>query len=122
PRWYYLIAMGALILLVATFRLEVLQLPGWLGTAFGGRLPFLLVVLVFGLVSYYFHAFKPDIPLPVRVLVFAALVLLGWLAVDQLAGQPVPALAFIGYALPGLLVVSLGFIFWISTEIIAALV
>ncbi|GAB3911828.1 hypothetical protein GCM10028803_54100 [Larkinella knui] len=121
-RWPYLIAMSALIVLVATFRLEVLQLPGFLGTALGGRLPFVLAVLAFGCVSYYFHAFKPDVSLPVRLLVFAGMALLGWLLVDRLAGQRLPASAFVGYALPGLLVVALGFIFWISTEIIAALV
>jgi Tfp pilus assembly protein PilF len=118
----YLIVMGLLIVLVATFRLEVLQLPGFLGRVFGGRLTFVLLVVVFGVVSYYFHAFKSYVSLPVRLGVFAGMLLLGWLAVDRLAGQPFPASAFIGYALPGLLVVSLGFIFWISTEIIAALV
>ncbi|MFD1142541.1 hypothetical protein ACFQ4C_15555 [Larkinella insperata] len=122
PRWYYLVSMAALIVLLATFRLEVLQLPGVLATALGGRLPFLALVLVLGLVSYYFHAFRIEILLPVRLLVFAALTGLGWLAVDQLAGQSSPALAFVGYALPGLLVLSLVFIFWISAEIIAALV
>ena len=121
-RWPYLIAMGVLIVLVATFRLEVLQLPGFLGTAFGGRLPFVLVVLALGLVSYYFHAFKSYVSLPVRLAVFAGMIVLGWLAVDRLAAQPLPASAFVGYALPGLLVISLGFIFWISTESIAALV
>ncbi|MGA0557143.1 hypothetical protein ACO2Q8_10855 [Larkinella sp. VNQ87] len=122
PRWCYLIAMGVLIVLIATFRLEVLQLPGFLGTSLDGRLPFLVVVLVLGLVSYYFHAFRIDISLPMRLLVFAGLMLPGWLVVDRLAEQPEPALAFIAYALPGLLVLSLGFIFWISAEIIAALV
>ncbi|GAB3333610.1 hypothetical protein GCM10027299_41320 [Larkinella ripae] len=122
PRWYYLVGMGAVIVLLATFRLEVLQFPGFLGTAFGGRLPFVVIALVVGVVSYYFHAFRLEISLPVRLLVFAGLVLLGWLAIDQLAGQPVPALAFVGHALPGLLVVSLAFIFWISAEIMAALV
>lgn len=122
PRWYYLVAMGALIVLIATFRLEVLQVPGFLGTAFGGRLPFIAVVLALGLISYYFHVFRIETSLPVRLLIFAGLAGLGWLAVDQLAAQPAPALAFVGYALPGLLVISLAFIFWISAEIIAALV
>ncbi|GAB3932774.1 hypothetical protein [Larkinella terrae] len=121
-RWSYLIVMAVLIVLVATFRLEVLQLPGFLGTAFGGRLPFVVVILAFGLASYYFHAFRSEVELPARLTVFAAMTLLGWLLVDRLAGQPLPALAFVGYSLPGLLVVSLGFIFWISPEIIAALV
>ncbi|MFC5410806.1 hypothetical protein ACFPMF_15900 [Larkinella bovis] len=122
PRWYYRITMGAMIVLLATFRLEVLQFPGFLGTALNGRLPFVVIALVLGLVSYYFHAFRIDISLPVRLLVFAGLALVGWLGIDQLAEQPAPALAFIGYALPGLLLVSLVFIFWISAEIIAALV
>ncbi|GAB3268566.1 hypothetical protein GCM10027347_38090 [Larkinella harenae] len=122
PRWYYLIGMGALIVLLATFRLEILQLPGFLGTALGGRLPFVAIVLILGLVSYYFHAFRIEVSLPIRLLIFAGLILPGWLVIDQLAGQPLPALAFVGYALPGLLIISLGFIFWISAEIIAALV
>lgn len=122
PRWYYLIAMAVLIILIATFRLEIVQLPGFFGTALGGRLPFVTLVLVLASVSYYFHAFRLEISLPVRLLVFAGLALLGWLVVDRLAAQPAPALAFVGYALPGLLVLSVGFIFWISAEIIAALV
>ncbi|WP_128547142.1 tetratricopeptide repeat protein [Larkinella soli] len=122
PRVPYLIAMTVLIVLSATFRLEILQFPGWFGSAFGGRLPFLSVVLVFGIVSYYFHAFKPELSLPVRLLVHLTLALGFWLLFSRLAGQPLPALAFVGYAMPGLLLISVGFIFWISTEIIAALV
>ncbi|RRB03768.1 hypothetical protein [Larkinella rosea] len=122
PRWYYLIAMAVLIVLLATFRLEVLQLPGFLGTVLGGRFLFVVVALGFGLVSYYFHAFRPEIELPARLGVFAAITLLGWLVIDRLPGQQLPALAFVGYSLPGLLVLSLGFIFWISPEIIAGLV
>jgi len=121
-RMPYLIAMSLLILLVATFRLEALQLPGLLGSALGSRLPFLGVVVLFGAVSYYFHSFKPEMALPVRLGVFVAMALLGWLAFNRLAEQPAPALAFVSYAMPALLLISVGFIFWIASEIIAALV
>lgn len=121
-RWPYLIAMGILIVLAASFRLEALQLPGVIGNAFDGRLPFLGLVVLLGGASYYFHAFRTEAPLPLRLGVFLLLILGVWLAVNRLSGHPHPAQTFMAYALPGLLVVSLGFIFLISAEIIAALV
>ncbi|WP_266362182.1 tetratricopeptide repeat protein [Tellurirhabdus rosea] len=121
-RWQYLVAFGLLIVQLATFRLEALALPGMLSTALGGRLPFVMLVLLFGAVSYYFHAFRTDAPLPLRLAVFLALILIIWVLVTRSSGVSVPALAFVSYAMPGLLLLTVGFLFLISTEIIAGLV
>jgi len=121
-RWPFLLSMGLLILILASFRLEALQLPGLLGTALSGRLPFLLLVVLFGGLAYYFHAFRPDAPLAIRLLLFLLLSLGSWLFFHQVAGVPFPAPTFLSYALPGLFLLTIVFVFVISSEIIAGLV
>jgi len=122
PRWSYLIAFGLLILQLATLRFEALALPGLLGTVLNGRLPFVGLVVGLGAVSYYFHAFRTDAPLPVRLAVFLVLTLGPWLLLTRLAGVATPALALVSYALPSLLLLTVGFLFLISTEILTGLV
>ncbi|WP_234736191.1 tetratricopeptide repeat protein [Tellurirhabdus bombi] len=121
-RWPYLVAMALLIVLLATFRLETLQLSGFLGTVFSGRLSFLLLVLLLSGVSYYFHAFQTEASLATRLLAFLTVIILSWLLLQGLADQRQPAMAFVSYAMPGFLLITIGFIFLTSTEIIAGLV
>ncbi|MCX6214464.1 hypothetical protein [Spirosoma sp.] len=113
----YLVSMGILILGLAFFRWEMLGLPG-----LGGNYLFLLLTFVFGSVSYYFHAFRADQLIPVRLVTFGLLMAAVALAIGALSPVKFPALVVVSYGMPVLLVFSIGFIFFIATEIIAGLV
>jgi tetratricopeptide (TPR) repeat protein len=113
----YLISMAVLILALAFFRWEMLDMPG-----LGGNYLFLLLTFIFGSVSYYFHAFRPDYTIAVRLGVFALLTALVAGSVGALSPVKFPALVVVSYGMPVLLVFSIGFIFFIATEIIAGLV
>ncbi|AQG81215.1 hypothetical protein [Spirosoma montaniterrae] len=116
-RLRYLVAMGVLIIGLAFFRWEMLELPG-----LGQNYLFLLLTFLYGSVSYYFHAFRSDYPIGVRLAVFGTLT--GMVAAVLTAFTPVPhpALTIISYGMPVLVVLSAGFIFFIAAEIIAGLV
>lgn len=113
----YLVSMAVLILGLAFFRWEMLEVPG-----LSGNYLFLLLAFVFGSISYYFHAFRSDYPIIIRLAAFGVLTAL--IAVGLTALSPVvyPALLLVSYGMPVLLVFSIGFVFFISVEIIAGLV
>ena len=113
----YLISMAVLILGLAFFRWEMLEIPG-----LGSNYLFLLLAFVFGSVSYYFHAFRPDYTVAIRLTAFSALMILVAVGVGALSPVKFPALILVSYGMPVLLVFSIGFIFFIATEIIAGLV
>lgn len=113
----YLISMAVLILGLAFFRWEMLDIPG-----LGSNYLFLLLTFVFGSVSYYFHAFRPDFTVTVRLGSFALLTALIAGSLGVLSPVKFPALVIVSYGMPVLLVFSIGFIFFIATEIIAGLV
>ena len=113
----YLVSMGVLILGLAFFRWEMLEITG-----LGGNYLFLLLAFVFGSVSYYFHAFRPDYPIIVRLTTFSVLTILVAVGLGALSPIAFPALLVVSYGMPVLLVFSIGFIFFISVEIIAGLV
>ena len=117
PRTMYLIGMGAFLLLLAVCRFETLEVPGMPRQAI-----FLVLAAAFSAVSYYFHAFRSDLFLPIRVAVFAALTGAIMLMLGVVSPVPNPALTVVSYALPGLLAVSIGFCLFIGFEIIAGLV
>lgn len=121
-RWRYLIGMGLFLIALSLFRFEMLAVPGFEGAGTDSRLLFLLIAFVFGSVSYYFHAFRQDILLPIRLAVFAALLAVVVGGLGYLANAPLPALTIVSYGMPALLVLSVGFIFFISPEILAGLV
>ncbi|MBC3784835.1 tetratricopeptide repeat protein [Spirosoma utsteinense] len=113
----YLVSMGVIILGLAFFRWEMLEVPG-----LGGRYLFLLLTFLFGSLSYYFHAFRSDFSIPVRLAAFGLLTALVWMAIRALSPVLLPALVVVSYGMPVLLVFSVGFIFFVSTEIMAGLV
>ncbi|GAB3792952.1 hypothetical protein GCM10028819_03770 [Spirosoma humi] len=113
----YLISMAVLILGLAFFRWEMLDIPG-----LSNNYLFLLLTFVFGSISYYFHAFRPDFTLIFRAGVFVALTALIVGVLGILSPVKFPALVVVSYGMPVLLVFSIGFIFFIATEIIAGLV
>ena len=113
----YLISMAVLILGLAFFRWEMLEVPG-----LGGNYLFLLLTFGFGSVSYYFHAFRPDYPIATRLGAFGAMTALVAAGLGALSPVALPALLMVAYGMPVLLVFSIGFIFFIAAEIIAGLV
>lgn len=116
-RLRYLISMAILILGLAFFRWEMLEVPG-----LGGNYLFLLLTFLFGSVSYYFHAFRPDYPIAVRLGAFGLLTVLVAVGLGALSPVKFPALLIVSYGMPVLLVFSIGFIFFIAAEIVAGLV
>ncbi|WP_288426774.1 hypothetical protein [uncultured Spirosoma sp.] len=116
-RLRYLIGMGMLILGMAFFRWEMLDIPELTGNTL-----FLTLTVLFGGLSYYFHAFRPDLPICIRLLTFSLLMGATALALNSVSPVAFPAMTLLSYGLPVLLVFSVGFIFFISAEIIAGLV
>ena len=113
----YLVSMAVVILGLAFFRWEMLEVPG-----LSGNYLFLLLAFLFGSLSYYFHAFRSDYIIPVRLGAFGLLMVLAAVALSVLSPVANPALTIVSYGMPVLLVFSVGFIFFIATEIIAGLV
>ena len=113
----YLVSMAVVILGLAFFRWEMLEVPG-----LGGNYLFLLLAFLFGSLSYYFHAFRSDYSIPVRLGAFGLLTIVVALVLSTLSPVAFSALVLVSYGMPVLLVFSVGFIFFIATEIIAALV
>lgn len=113
----YLVGMAALILALAFFRFEMLEIPG-----LEGNTVFLLLTFLFGSVSYYFHAFRSDYPILVRLTVFGVLTALVVAGLAALTPVTQSALTVVNYGMPVLLAFSAGFIFFIAAEIVAGLV
>jgi tetratricopeptide (TPR) repeat protein len=113
----YLVGMATIILGLAFFRWEMLEVPG-----LGGNYLFLLLAFLFGSLSYYFHAFRSDYTIPVRLGAFGLLTILVAAGLNALSPVTFPALMVVSYGMPVLLVISVGFIFFIATEIMAGLV
>ncbi|HLK98378.1 MAG TPA: hypothetical protein VK364_11470, partial [Hymenobacter sp.] len=113
----YLISMSAVILGLAFFRWEMLEVPG-----LGGNYLFMLLTFLFGSLSYYFHAFRADYPIPVRLGAFSLLTIVVALVLSVLSPVAHPALVLVSYGLPVLLVFSVGFLFFIAIEPMAGLV
>ncbi|UFH55115.1 M48 family metallopeptidase [Spirosoma sp. KNUC1025] len=113
----YLVSMAVLILGLAFFRWEMLEIPG-----LGSNYVFLLLAFLFGSLSYYFHAFRSDYPIVIRLGAFGLLTLLTAFGLGTLSPVKFPAFIVVSYGMPVLLVFSTGFIFFIAAEIIAGLV
>lgn len=116
-RFWYLAGTILFILFLAFARLETLHVFGS-----ESRLLFLVATMLYGGVSYYFHAFRPDLGISTRIagiagvsLVLVALVALG-------SASPVPALTAAVYSFPLWLVITLLFLLVSATEIMAGLV
>ena len=116
-RLRYLISMAVLILGLAFFRWDMLDVPG-----LGGNYLFLLLTFAVVSLSYYFHAFRPNLPIGVRLAAFGLLVILVFAVLSALSPVGFPAMAVVSYGMPVLVVLSAGFIFFIAPEIVAGLV
>lgn len=117
PRFWYLAAMLAFIALLAGVRLEMLYAFGT-----GSRALFLLTLMLYTGISYYFHAFRPDVGIALRI---GAMLLISFtLALLVAFTSPLPSVAFtfVSYSMPLWLLLSMVFMVMISTELMAAMV
>lgn len=116
-RFWYLAGMIIFIMLLAFSRLETLSVFGA-----GNRTLFLLTVILYGGITYYFHAFRPDLGIGMRIFGVLAVSVILALLVTLISPIPFPGLAAAAYSLPFWLLLTILFLLIISTEILAALV
>lgn len=117
PRRWYIGAMMLVITLLSLSHFEVLQLFGT-----DNSTGFVVVAAVLGIVSYYVHAFREDMPMVQRIFLVAGVVgvLVGVFYFGSNA--PLQALTATTYSLLPMLMLSVGFIGWLSIEIVAGFV
>lgn len=116
-RFWYLAGMVLFILFLAFSRLETLSVFGA-----ENRSLFLLATVLYGGVSYYFHAFRPDLGISMRMAGLSAVSALLALLVAFGSASPVPGLTAAVYSFPLWLVVTSLFLLISATEIMAGLV
>ncbi|MFN3378933.1 MAG: hypothetical protein ACK41O_05720, partial [Runella zeae] len=117
PRRWYIGSMMVFISLIALSHLEVLQL-------FGSEksLGFGMIAVVLGGVSYYFQAFREDMPMTQRIFIFSGIVLLLTIGFHYFAQVPQAAFTFTAYSLLPMSIVACLLIGWVSIEIISGFV
>jgi hypothetical protein len=116
-RFWYLGGMIAFIMFLAFSRLETLGVFGE-----GNRTLFLIAVVLYGGVTYYFNAFRPDSGISMRIMGILAVSALLGLVIALASTNPFPALASAVYSFPLWLFITVMFLLVSSTEIMAGLV
>ncbi len=111
PRFWYLVSMGLVIVFLVTFNLELLYNVAnkYFTTA--------LIVLFVGL-SYFFHAFRPDIDIAKRFISFFFLTALIGLVIFFTAKVNHPFFLLASYRTAGAMLLSTAFIFLVAYEIV----
>ncbi len=117
PRWWYIGSMMVFIGLLATAHLEVMQLFGS-----DKALGFGLASALLGGISYYLHAFRDDVTIERRIFIFTVPVVLLAAVFSSFSKTPFVGLTLASYSLVPALLLAVGFIGWLSIEIIAGLV
>ncbi|MDJ1495678.1 hypothetical protein QNI19_22270 [Cytophagaceae bacterium DM2B3-1] len=111
-RWWYLGSMMVVIALFTSFQFDILQVWGF--SNFTILIVFLIVILP---VSYYFHAFRPDISLPIRLLTFTLVILFVAFISIKFAAIHNPSMSILSYGTRILAIISVLFIFITAHEI-----
>ncbi|WP_254561424.1 hypothetical protein [Dyadobacter diqingensis] len=117
PRFWYLAGMVVFILLLASARLETLGVFGE-----GSRVLFIITVTLFTGLSYYFHAFRPDLGIGTRILGLLGVSVFLLILIAFVSPVAFPALTAASYSLPVWMLISIIFLLVSATEIVAALV
>ncbi|CAG5010323.1 hypothetical protein DYBT9275_04692 [Dyadobacter sp. CECT 9275] len=117
PRFWYLAGIILFILLLTACRLEMLHVFGE-----GNRTFFIISILLYGGLSYYFHAFRPDYGMAARVWGMLGVSAILTITAALGAQAPMPALAAVTYSFPLWLILATLFLLMVSTEIMAGLV
>lgn len=110
-RFWYLVFMGSVILLIVTFNF------GLIFNLANNYLNIGLILLYIG-TSYFFHAFRPDINILKRFGIFLFITILIGLGIGKFSFVEHPFLLLASYRISGAMLLSIGFIFLISYEII----
>ncbi|MCU0470898.1 MAG: hypothetical protein MUF58_20120 [Arcicella sp.] len=110
-RFWYLIFMGSVILLIVTFNV------GLIFNLTTNYINAVAIVLYVG-TSYYFHAFRPDIHILRRFVTFLFITIGVSVGIHYFSKIDNPFLLLASYRTAGALLISVGFIFFISYEII----
>ncbi|WP_031529563.1 tetratricopeptide repeat protein [Dyadobacter crusticola] len=116
-RFWYLAGMVVFIMFLGFSKLEILS-----GAGEGNKLLFIITVLIYGITTYYFHAFRQDAGISMRIAgVLAASILIFAVAYFT---SPISftALAAATYSFPFWLLLTALFLLVCSTEIMAGLV
>ena len=110
-RFWYLIFMGSVILLIVTFNL---------GLIFNLSDNYINIGAIFLYIgtSYFFHAFRPDIDILKRFFTFLFITVLIGISIHYFSKVTTPFLLLASYRTSGAMLLSVGFIFLISYEII----
>jgi hypothetical protein len=110
-RFWYLIFMGSVILLIVTFNL------GLVFNLADNYINIGAIILYIG-TSYFFHAFRPDIDILKRFLTFLFITISIGISIYYFSKVTSPFLLLSSYRTSGAMLLSVGFIFLISYEII----
>jgi hypothetical protein len=117
PRWWFFAAMTLFMGLLSTSHLEALLIFDSSKT-----IGFTIVAPLLGGISYYFHDFREDLSIEKRIFIFAGFMVALVLLFYFFSKAPLPALTITAYSLLPMVVLAVGFVVWLSVEIIVGFV
>jgi Flp pilus assembly protein TadD len=110
-RFWYLVFMGSVILLIVTFNFGLVF-------NFANNYINLIFIVLYAGTSYFFHAFRPDIDILKRFGIFFCITVLLGFSIAKFSTVEHPFLLLASYRTSGAMLLSIGFTFWVSYEII----
>ncbi|QHT71237.1 hypothetical protein GXP67_33590 [Rhodocytophaga rosea] len=112
PRLWYILGMGVFILLLASFKFDLLQVFG-----LRNNTVFIVSVAAYAGLSYYFHAFQTEISFQLRLASFTVLTVVLALLIIFFSRSAYPLITLAGNGIIIPVGISLVFIFMVSHEI-----
>lgn len=111
-RYWYIIGIGVFSLIILIMPLDTLQIFG-----LANRIPAFVIVLLFGVTSYYFHALQKHRSIQTRFFTFSGLLIAVLIAINQFSQAPLALLHFSanGYTLA--VILTIAFILTVAHEI-----
>jgi hypothetical protein len=106
--------MGIFILLLASFKLDLLQIFGLRNNTI-----FISFVVLYAGLSYYFHAFNTNVTIPVRLISFTILTVLFGVIIAFFSRTTHPFISITGNGIIIPIIMSIAFIIMVSHEIIS---
>lgn len=116
-RFWYLVGMSLFIIFLVALRLEVLMLFGVQGLT----VP-IIVMALYGLLSYYFKSIRPSVSFIIRLASFMALTIVLVVAITLFASVPFPMLHLLITGYTPALILSILFIIMVAHEILSSFV
>lgn len=112
-RFWFTILMGITIFLFLALQLEGLELFG-----FTGKQGFIIAIILFSVPAYYFHAIQPQTRFIFRILAMAGIAVVFLLMIALFSNVDQPFLAFSGYGMYPMVILSIIFIILVAHELI----